>query len=422
VTTLYIRYPAKASIDGAPGGVASTAPLCRYALVGDGGALLQQGATVLGSLTDLIGAARRVVLLLAASDVTLLRIKIPPLSSARLKLALPGLVEEQILGDPADCVLVAGPAASADPMRTVAVVQRAWLEVLVKALLAQGARSIRALPAQLCLPQEPGAVTAAIGADEAGLELTLRQSQHEGFGLVLGPSSAQALQMLRALAHDAPVTLYVAPDELARYQAVLGELGLDGVTLLADDWSHWIAASKTAAPDLIAALGASANQARDWRRWRWPLRLALLALLVNLAGINLEWMQLKRDSAAVRLAMLQTFKAVYPKETVILDPQAQMRKNISIARLASGQLAADEFTTISAAFGEAMSGLPGSPAVATLEYRERALLAKFKPADVAALAQRKEQVAAALAARQLSLIEIAPGTWQIRSAALRASS
>jgi general secretion pathway protein L len=309
-----------------------------------------------------------------------------------------------------------------DALRTVAVVQRAWLEVLVKALLAQGARSIRALPAQLCLPYEPGGVTAALAADEAGLELTLRQSQHEGVGLALGPDPAQALQMLRALAHDAPLTLHVAADELARYQAVLGELGLVGVTLLADDWAHWVAASKTATPDLIAALGASANQARDWRRWRWPLRLALLALAVNLAGINLEWMQLKRDAAAVRLAMLQTFKAVYPKETVILDPEAQMRKNISIARLASGQVAGDEFTTISAAFGEAMGSMPGSPAVATLEYRERALLVKFKPADIAALAQRKEQVGAALAMRQLQLLEIGPGTWQIRSVALGASS
>jgi hypothetical protein len=69
-----------------------------------------------------------------------------------------------------------------------------------------------------------------------------------------------------------------------------------------------------------------------------------------------------------------------------------------------------------------MGSMPGSPAVATLEYRERALLVKFKPADIAALAQRKEQVGAALAMRQLQLLEIGPGTWQIRSVALGASS
>jgi hypothetical protein len=42
------------------------------------------------------------------------------------------------------------------------VVQRAWLEVLVKALLAQGAHAVSAVPAQLCLPFQPGAVSAAL--------------------------------------------------------------------------------------------------------------------------------------------------------------------------------------------------------------------------------------------------------------------
>ena len=32
----------------------------------------------------------------------------PPLAGARLRAALPALVEESILGDPLDCVLVAG--------------------------------------------------------------------------------------------------------------------------------------------------------------------------------------------------------------------------------------------------------------------------------------------------------------------------
>ena len=101
MTTLFIRYPAKASVDS---GAAQT---CPFALVGDGGNLLQQGASPLGNLSDMVAAARRVVLLLAAPDTTLLRVKAPPLSSSKLKAALPALVEEQVLGDPADCVLAA---------------------------------------------------------------------------------------------------------------------------------------------------------------------------------------------------------------------------------------------------------------------------------------------------------------------------
>jgi general secretion pathway protein L len=415
VTTLYLRHPAKAAVD--------SAPPCQFALIGDGGALLQEGAAALGSLTDLIAQARRVVLLLAASDVTLLRVKIPPLSSARLKQALPGLVEDQILGDPADCILVATPATGQDGMRTVAVVQRAWLEVLVKTLLAQGARSIKALPAQLCMPLAPGAVAAAINGDENSLELTLRQSQYEGYGLTIAPQPATALQTLHALqalqTPGAPVTLFVPADELARYQALIDSASEAhaGIKLEAAHWAQVVVASKALMLDLIPALGAAGTQARNWRRWRWPLRLALLAVLVNLVGINLEWMQLRREAAAVRLGMLQTFKAAYPRETVILDPEAQMRKNIALARLSGGQFAPDEFTAISAALGEALGGANAS--IATLEYRERSLFVTFKPDAVSSgtdgQSGLKAQVAQALATHHLQLLEPAAGTWQIRS-------
>ena len=408
MTTLYIRHPAKASVDSV---VAGSVALCQFALVGAGGALLQQGAAALGNLTDLTGAAHRVVLLLAASDVTLLRVKIPPLSSARLKAALPNLVEDQLLGDPADCVLAATPMA--DGMRTVAVVQRAWLEVLVKALLAQGARSVQALPAQMCLPLLPGRASAAISADQIGLELTLRLAQYDGFGLTLALAPAAALETLRALAGDVPLTVYVAANEVAGYQALAA--GMSGITLEAEHWAHWVAGAHTAAPDLIPALGASGAQARNWQRWRWPVRLALLALLVNIVGVNIEWLRFKREAAGVRLAMLQTFKAAYPKETVILDPAAQMRKNIARAQLESGQRGPDEFTALCAAFGEAMGSLARQNVIAALEYREQALFIKLKPGTLDAAAMG--QIRVALAAHNLALLEPTPGTWQIRSSA-----
>ena len=313
MTTLLIRYPAKASVDS---GAAQT---CPFALVGDGGNLLQQGASPLGNLSDMVASARRVVLLLAAADVTLLRVVAPPLSAARLKAALPALVEEQVLGDPADCVLAAG-AADAEGGRTVAVVQRSWIEVLVKALLAQGAHNVSVLPAQLCLPFQPGAVSAALSTGDAGFELILRQSQTMGMGLTLPAQPQAALQTLRAMAGDEPVTLYLAPSQMAQFAPLVNEAEINhGITLLEDHWAHWVAASRSAGLDLAPALGASGASARQWQRWRWPLRIAALALLVNVVGLNIEWLRLKREADAVNLGMLQTFKAAYPKELVILQ-------------------------------------------------------------------------------------------------------
>jgi general secretion pathway protein L len=399
LTTLYIRHPARAEGEGA---------LSRFALVADSGALVKQGEGALRSLGEVVAASRRVVLLLAAADVTLLHPKVPPLSAARLKAALPGLVEEQVLGDPAECVLVAAPAPAPDGTRAIAVVQRAWLEPLVKSLLAQGARTVAALPAQLCLPLQPGSAAAAIGERE----ITVRLGPYDGLGLAMASTPEVALQTVRALAGDAPLTLYVPPAQLGEYQALVTEAE-PAVTLEPDDWKHWIAGARTATLDLVPGLGAAGAKVRDWQRWRWPLRLALLAVIVNLAGLNIEWRRLKREADAVRQSMAQTFRAAYPKETVILDPAAQMRKNIALAKANSGQVGPDEFTYLSAAFGEAARGLGRPPAIGSLEYREHALTVKVKPESVdPALTS---QLKAALAARNLSLTEAAPGTWQIRS-------
>lgn len=399
MTTLYIRHPARAEGEGA---------LARFALVADGGAIVQQGEGALRSMGDIVAASRRVVLLLAAADVTLLNVKVPPLSAARLKAALPGLVEELVLGDPAECVLVAAPAQTPDGMRSIAVVQRSWLEPLVKSLLAQGARTVAALPAQLCLPIQPGSVSGAIGERD----ITLRHGLYQGLGLAMDSPPGVALQTVRALAGDSPLNLYLPPAQLGEYQVLAAEAS-PAITFEADHWAHWIAGSKTTTLDLVPGLGAAGTKARDWQRWRWPLRLAFAAVVLNLAGLNIEWLRMKREAEATRQGMLQTFKAAYPKENVILDPAAQMKKNIALARANGGQVGPDEFTYLAAAFGEAARALGRPPAIAGLEYRERALTVKLKPeaADPALAGQLK----GALAARNLSLTEAGPAVWQIRS-------
>ena len=415
MSTLFIRYPAKASVDS---GAAQT---CPFALVGDGGHLERQGTSPLGNLGDLIAASRRVVLMLAASDATLLRVKAPPLSASRLKAALPALVEEQVLGDTADCVLAAG-AADADGVRTVAVVQRAWLEVLVKALLAQGAHSVSVLPMQLCLPFQPGSVSAALSLGDAGYELILRRSQYDGMGLALPAEPVAALHTLRAMAGDEPVTLYLSQEQMQQFEPLLADAATapHGISLADDHWQHWVAASRSAGLDLAPALGAAGASAREWQRWRWPLRIAALAVLVNVVGLNIEWMRLKREANEVRQAMMQTFRAAYPKETVILDPAAQMRKNISLAKADDGQAAPDGFIAMSANLAEALSVLPKRDVIASLDYRERALQVKVKPNTVDAAAMT--QIRSALQARKLELSEANPGTWQIRVASTSAAN
>lgn len=397
MTTLYIRHPARAEGEGAS---------CRFALVGDAGGIEQQGEGPLRTLTDLVAASRRVVLLLSGADVTLLSVQAPPLSGARLKAALPALVEEHILGDPMEAVLVPGPQQP-DGTRPIAVVQRDWFEPLVRTLLAQGARAVSALPAQLCLPLQPGSVSAAIG----GGELILRQSLYQGLGLALDGTPEVALQTVRALAGDTPLVLYVPREQLGEYQAIAAEAG-PGTSLEADDWAHWVSGARTTAFDLVPGLGAAGAPARDWRRWRLPIALALLALVVNVVGLNIDWLRMRGEANTLRKGMEQTFRAAYPNQPVV-DPVAQMRQNIALAKANSGQMTPDEFTYLAAAFGEAIRALGRQPGIASIEYRERALTVKVKPETVDP--GLTSQLRTALSAQGMSLEETAPATWLVRS-------
>ena len=104
MNTLYIRLPSKAAAENAPDWLAMPCPfaLGTHGKLPNSVTIGRQGVAALQELSGTIGAAQRVVLLLAASDVSLLQVQIPPLSAARLKAALPNLVEDQLIGDPAD--------------------------------------------------------------------------------------------------------------------------------------------------------------------------------------------------------------------------------------------------------------------------------------------------------------------------------
>ena len=138
---------------------------------------------------------------------------------------------------------------------------------------------------------------------------------------------------------------------------------------------------------------------------------------VNLIGLNLDWLRLRREADTVRQSMTQTFRSAYPRETAILDPVLQMRQNIARARANSGQVGPDEFTYLAAAFGEAARSTGRPPGIASIEFRERALSVKVKPEPVDP--GLTGQLRTALAGRHLSLEETAPGSWVIRSTGVK---
>lgn len=415
MSTLYIRLPSRAVADSLQPGM----PLyCQYALASGSGALEREGVAALSELAEPAGKAQRVVVLLAASDVTLLRIKIPPLPAAKLRAALPNLVEDELMSDPAECVVVAG--ETLHDLRTVAVVHRAWLELLSKTLLALGARRVSALPSQLCLPYAGDGASAAVMEQGEDIEVAVRLAEQDGIGLSImadQPESAafDVIQSLAALVPQAPIALYVPPPRLRDYQESLHLVPAleERITLAADSWARWIDGADGVALDLMSGLGMAAGPKLNWRPWRWPLALAGALLAVNALGLNIDWLRMKREADALRAGMIQTYKATFPKDPVIVDPLAQMRQKMTTAQRESGQIAPDDFLALAAAVGDALGGAAsGASSIAALEYHDRGLLLKLKPGSTLPI----EPLRNALAARNLTVSQTETGVWQIRSA------
>lgn len=414
MSNLYIRLPSHVAAEGLQPGM----PLyCHFAIASSTGAVEREGVAALSELAEPVKRAQRVVLLLAASDVTLLRVKMPPLSGARLRAALPNLVEDRLMSDPDECVVVAGEMHAG--MRTVAVVGRSWLELLVRTLQSLGARNIAAVPSQLCLPHQGDAAAAAISEHGAEADIAIRLAEQDGIGLAIvadQPESLafEAMQSLAAVVPSAPVVLYVPQSRVRDYQESMHIAPAleQRISLHADTWQRWIAGAGKAGIDLTSGLGAGGGPKFDWKPWRWPLIIGTAVLLVNVIGLNIDWLRLKREAAALSNGMVQTYRSAFPKDPVVIDPLAQLRQKMAGAQRDAGQLAADDFIALAAAFSEAWGTTgQGAAPVAGLEYRDRSLTVKLKPGSSVSM----EQLSSALASRNLSITQPSAGVWQIRS-------
>ena len=440
-SAVYLRLPARALPD--PDGAAL--PPLPFAIASRG-RLQRIGHASLPELSALVQQAQRVVLLLSASDVSLFRIAVPPLPPARLKAALPALVEDRVIGDPADCAIAVGPApgsgaagsAGAANERLVAVADRAWLQRWLDALRRRGARRISALPFVLCLPLPAGHAAACVAGQAGQRELALRLSAHEGTGLPLASDDAAQLpsevfQLLATFAGQRPVQLWLPASLLEGFRSAYGQMaaGVAGdapaaapvtaaataVELREDNWAAWVEGAGHVGVDLATGLASDEGESTDWRRWRMPLALAAALLLVNVIALNWDWWQLRSQGLQLREAMERSFRRSFPNEALV-DPVAQMRQKLAVARQAAGEFSAGDFVALSAAFGDvwAEAGTAAgfdARAIAAMEYRDAMLTVRFKPGQQPSL----DAVRSALAARGLEATAVAgdAAQWQVRS-------
>ena len=421
-TITYLRLPPRTAIDKTRN-IADIALPYAIALRGK---LLQTGVTSLAQPGFVLGDAYTVVLLIAASDVTLLRVEVPPLPAHRLHLVLPALVEDRLIGDAADCVMVAGKEQAGK--RAVAVMQRDWLLAWTRQLRESGVHRIRALPVQLCLPLQADHLAAALMVHGDAAELVIRYGADEGIGLPMTDADEmtlpdQVLQLLSTMAGERVTDLFLPPDVVGEYQTALaaGHHSVKLGALHELTWSGLIDAASDAEPDLMTGVGEPESDGIEWQRWRWPLRLALLLVVVNIAALQMESWRLQNEAAGLKGAMTELYRRSFPNETAVLDPVAQMQRKIAASRQRAGETAPSDFLALAAAFGDAWTSLQtqtgaGAQAIAAIAYRDQMLEIRFKPAIKLSIEAAQPVLAThALQARAMN-VEGGVSVWQIRSA------
>ncbi|MDN7622035.1 type II secretion system protein GspL [Burkholderia cenocepacia] len=328
----------------------------------------------------LLPRANATVLIVAARDVLLLAATVPPLKGPKLRQALPNIVEDQLIQDPLGCHIALDPAALPDGRRVLAVVDRAWFRTICDAFTAAGHRHLSAVPATRCLPA-PRASAHAASAVPADGEAT------DAAALVADvtepPARPATVAAVLGLAGGGDVELYE-----------LGEPGAE---------PRLASVGRTDAPLLPGAAPLSFDtfarraltepfdlcqfefESQPWRfdratvkRLRVPIALAAATLGVAVIGMNLHWWKLSRERDALSAQITETLLSAFPKTTTVLDPPAQMQRQLDQLRLAAGELSPNDFLALSSGLSRSMGALPLN-GIASLDYHDRRLDVGFKP-------------------------------------------
>lgn len=333
----------------------------------------------------LLPKASAVDLVFDTSDVFVAAVDAPRMPEAKLRLALPNLLEERLLSDPADCHFAFTPQARSGTVTTiasapklpVAVIDRGLLTTALDALSEAGYRP-RAAYSEIYVVPAPAAGVLSVRLDRGrGIA---RSGKHDGFAFEFDGNSLPA-----------PLLLAVRQLGIKRVQAYGRDAGRLvqfaeqlGVAVDASQRELDLAATDTAVNLLQGAfapgglLGSLSLPKLTTAKLKVPLIWTGVAAATFVVGMNAYWLKLEAEAKAIRMQMETAFRSAFPEATAVVDPVLQTQRQLGALRARAGIPSADDFSVLNAQAAQLLSLAPiGS--VAGIEYREGALRLKFKP-------------------------------------------
>jgi general secretion pathway protein L len=373
-----------------------------YLLSSDDGAETRSASVPLALLPPPPDRQTEVVVLLPMQALSWHQVQLPKGSLARgltaergasrLRAILDGLLEEQLLDEPAQLHLALQPQPVVAAPVWVVACDKAWLGAHLQALAQAGLAVSRIVPE--FTPQILAQRLYVVGDEQHPMMVGAR--------LLPSPLSASALSVQADPAGPDGLPEVVAEPAVAAQAESLFKrpviLQQRSQRLLQAAQTSW----NLAQFDLV-----NANREQVWvqatqtmktllraPQWR-AARLALVALvLVNLVGLNAWALREQAALQAKRQAVRAVLGSTFPKIPVVVDAPLQMAREVAVLQRASGVASGADMEAMLAALG---AQLPVTQSLTAIDYGSQEMRAKAPAVEAA------EQARVALALQQQGL-------------------
>lgn len=352
-------------------------PLAQWEWVGAGGA----------------AQAGRVTVVVPTQAMSWHRVQLPAgvlRQGPRLRAVLEGLLEDQLLDDPAQMHFALEPSPATGRPVWIAVCARGWLRQALLTL-EQAGHEIGAVVPEWAPQADATTLWVTGNAD------TAQAVWVDGQGVHLRPLSADHTTPSAIPESWQPLAVQAEPAVTGLAEALhRGE-----VQVLSRDerlqhcaQSEWDLAQGDMARRHPLARRLQQTAAALWQAPHWrPARWAAMALVgVQLLGLNAAAWQARNQLAQQRSAMQAMLLATFPKTPVVVDAPKQMEQSVAGLRQASGNASARDLESLLAALG-------------SLEVFEPLTQAKSAPAAIDFVAGEVRVRGLALDASQLPAMQ-----------------
>jgi general secretion pathway protein L len=383
-----------------------------YVALGAGGELQPGEAPI-----ALLPRCQRLDLVFDSGDVFQTAVAAPKLSEAKLRLALPNLLEDRLLADPADCHFAFLPggrrgdtASGTAAQLPVAVIDRGLLTRLLDVFAAIGERARAAYSAIYVVPPPSGGTLPVYVARN---RLVARTAMHDGVACDFdGEEPPAALRLAMASGNWQRIRAFgPQAQQLASLREAIGvavEIADRPLDINAPAEAVNLLQGAFARGGLLGDIALPRFSARDWRA---PLIWAAVAIAVFFAGMNIYWLKLQAEAGELRSRMATAFRSAFA-DAEMVDPIVQAQRELVRLRARVGQSSPSDFTALNAQVTQLLASAPVG-IVASVEYRDATLQLKFKsPPD----AQLQNQLRAQAVQQGLQLRFEADGAARITAA------